>query len=284
MADDIRLPAVAGMFYSGTPEALTDEIEGSYLDARGPGALPEVNPSGPRQLLGLVSPHAGYYYSGPMAAAGFSALAADGQPATFVLIGPNHGRGSWVSAVQTSGVWRTPLGDAQIDAELGSALAAQLPHLATGADAFQGEHSIEVQIPFLQHLYGDQLRFVPIMMLEQDWAAASRLGEALATVLAGRDVVIIASTDMTHQLPRAAATQQDQLLIERIATLDPEGLIRERDRLDITMCGYGPVAAMLVATKVLGAKQVKVFRYGDSGEAEPMARVVGYLSAGVYRG
>jgi AmmeMemoRadiSam system protein B len=283
MSDNVRRPAVAGQFYEAGRAGLLAEIEDAYLGERGPGALPVVDEQGPRRLIGLVSPHAGYVYSAPMAAYGFSALAADGHPKTCVVIGPNHGRGSWVSAIQTEGAWLTPLGEAQIDTEVASAIAQELPWLEQGPEAFRGEHSLEVQIPFLQHLYADSLRIVPIMMLEQDQKAATAIGEALGRVLQGHDAVIIASTDMTHQEPRQVAGAQDRLLAERIAALDAEGLLRERQSRDITMCGYGPVAAMIVAARSLGATRGEILRYGDSGEAHPMATVVGYLCAAIYR-
>jgi AmmeMemoRadiSam system protein B len=272
MTTDLRTPAVAGQFYEATGPALKQEIDDCYRDL-----------CGPRQMLGLISPHAGYIYSGPMAAHGYAALAADGRPDAFVIIGPNHGRGAWLSGIQTSGAWLTPLGEAQVDAELAAALASELPDFATGSAAFTGEHSLEVQLPFLQHLYGGEVKFVPLMMLDQDQEAALAVGQALGKVLATRDVVIIASTDMTHQEPRQVAAPQDGLLIERIEALDPEGLLAERARRDISMCGYGPTAALLIAARQLGATRTRTFRYGDSGEAHPMGAVVGYLSLGVYR-
>jgi MEMO1 family protein len=282
MASEVRLPAVAGQFYEGGDRALRAQLEACYLDRRGPGLLPQVSSEGPRQMLGLISPHAGLVYSGPMAAHGYAALAADGRPDTVVIVGPNHGR-TWVSAIQTEGAWMTPLGNAAIDEELAAALAAELPAFAVGAAGFRGEHSLEVQLPFLQHLYDDDLRFVPLMMLDQEVTAARLVGQALGKVLAGRNALIVASTDMTHQEPRQVATTQDRLLIERITALDPQGLTEERARRGITMCGYGPTAALLIAAKALGATRAEVFRYGDSGEAHPMGAVVGYLSAGIYR-
>jgi AmmeMemoRadiSam system protein B len=283
MTPNIRRPAVAGQFYEADREGLIAEIEDAYLGGRGPGALPQVNDSGPRSLLALICPHAGYMYSAPIAAHGFAALARDGRPDTFVVIGPNHGRGNWVSGIQTTGSWLTPLGEAQIDTDLAAALAAELPGLEDDPGAFAGEHSLEVQIPFLQHLYGPQVKFVPIMMLDQELPQAQALGLALGKTLAGRNAVIIASTDMTHQEPRAIATKQDTLLAERIAALDAEGLMQERRRNHISMCGYGPTAAAIIAAKSLGATRGEIFRYGDSGEAHPMATVVGYLCAGIYK-
>lgn len=283
MPNPIRQAAVAGQFYAGRRESLMREIESCYLDQRGPGEMPQVAGDGPRHLIGLVSPHAGYVYSGPVGAHGFARLARDGRPDHIVIIGPNHGRGALVSAVQTAGAWQTPLGEAPVDTELATAISEALPEYSTDVHAFDGEHSLEVQLPFLQHLFGPEVAFVPVMMLDQSLSAARTLGEALGTVLHRRDAVIIASTDMTHQEPRSAATRQDRLLIDSLLALDPDTLLHTRRQRDITMCGYGPTAAMLFATRMLGAVRAEVFRYGDSGEAYPMDTVVGYLSAGVFR-
>lgn len=283
MTQQIRHPAVAGQFYEASSEALRAEIEAAYRDPRGPGELPQVAPGWSGKLLGLVSPHAGYMYSAPIAAHSFLALAREGRPQHCVVVGPNHGRGSWVSAIQTGGAWLTPLAEAPVDAALATEVAAAVPWLEDNSSAFRGEHSLEVQIPFLQHLYGPEFTFVPVMMLDQDLRAARELGEALGRVLQDKAAVIIASTDMTHMEAREVASRQDRLLAERILALDPEGLIRERARRNITMCGYGPTAAMLFAARAMGATRAEVFRYGDSGEAHAMRDVVGYLSAGVYR-
>jgi AmmeMemoRadiSam system protein B len=274
---------VAGQFYEGSGDALRAELEAAYREARGPGEVPRVAPGWSGRLLGLVSPHAGYVYSAPMAAYGFLALAREGTPERCVVIGPNHGRGSRVSAIQTRGAWQTPLGEARIDEALAARIATAVPWLEEGPAPFREEHSLEVQIPFLQHLYGPTFAFVPVMMLEQDLSTARELGLALGRILQGQQAVIIASTDMTHGEARQVAKAQDRLLIEKLEALDPEGLIRERERRNITMCGYGPTAAMLFAAKALGATRAEVFRYGDSGEAHAMREVVGYLSAGVYR-
>lgn len=281
---EVRRPAVAGMFYPASRDALTREIEGCYAPPRGPGALPRVNETGPGRILGVVSPHAGYVYSGPAAAHAMSVLAADGRPEAFVILGPNHGRGPYVDAIQTRGAWLTPLGEAPIAEDLADAILAHCPGLYDGADNFAGEHSIEVQVPFLQHLYGPQVPIVPIMMLDQSLAAANAVGAALASALAGRRVVMVASTDMTHFESAQTARRQDEILIERMEALDPQGLLRERERWGITMCGYGPVAAMLTAAKALGATRAQRLCYTNSGEVGPRdGGVVAYLSLAVWR-
>ena len=280
MASDARQPAVAGQFYEGERAALVREIEGCYLDRRGPQALPQVDEDGVRQIIGLVSPHAGYAYSGPCAARGMSALAADGRPDVFVIIGPCHGRVP-VNAIQTRGAWATPLGESPIAEDVASAILKGCSGLSDGAEGFAGEHSLEVQLPFLQHLYGTDLQFVPVMMLDQSLQAAQAVGDAVGAALRACDAVIIASTDMTHFESAEVAERQDRLLIERMEALDPEGLLSEQRRRRITMCGYGAVAAMLYAARRLGASRARMLDYADSGAVGRRAEVVAYLSLAV---
>lgn len=279
----VRRPAVAGAFYPASRLALESEIVKCYEGPRGPGARPVVNPDGPRNILGLVCPHAGYVYSGPAVARAMAALAADGRPDVCVLVGPNHGRGRLVNAIQVAGSWETPLGRTPVESELAIALALRCPFLHEGPAGFVHEHSLEVLLPFLQHLFGFELPVVPVMLLEQSAGRARELGAALAEVLRGRNAVIIASTDMTHFESPEAARQQDSVLIDRILALDPAGLLRDRERLDVSMCGYGPVAAMLEATRALGATRARVIDYTNSGAVEPRPEVVAYLALEVTR-
>jgi len=285
--EEVRQPVVAGQFYEGTAQGLLRQIEGCYKHRLGPGRLPEVNEGGPREIIGLISPHAGYQYSGAMAARGFFELARDGRPEVAVVMGPNHGYG-YGSAVQTAGAWQTPLGDLPIAAEVAQAVADALPFLNTGARAFSGEHSLEVQLPFLQHLYGDAVPFVPIMIerppsAQQCIERTEAVGRATAAALEGRDGVLIASNDMTHHQPPMLALEQDNLLTERILAMDPEGMIREVYARDLSMCGYAPVAATLVAAELLGAASVEKLGYSTSGDVIPAPTVVGYLSAKIVR-
>ncbi|NLO73568.1 MAG: AmmeMemoRadiSam system protein B [candidate division WS1 bacterium] len=279
----IRQPVVAGQFYAGTETELLQEIEAAYLSDRGPGRLPKVDPDGPRQILGLICPHAGYVYSGAVAATAYLALAADGVPEVVVIIGPSHRLGGFWAGIQSAGAWHTPLGEAQIDAEVARDLLALLPELVDDVRVFSYEHSLEVQVPLLQHLYGERLRIVPLLMVESGAPDARRLGEALAQVLTERNAVIVASTDMTHQRPAETARGQDLALAEYIRNLDAEGLLQERARRNISMCGYGPTAAMLIAAQQLGATGAEILAYHHSGEVAPMPEVVGYLAAEVVR-
>ncbi|MFP3902642.1 MAG: AmmeMemoRadiSam system protein B [Armatimonadota bacterium] len=272
----IRKAVVAGQFYEGSKEALIQQIEECYTCARGPGSLPEVNPDGPREIIGLMSPHAGYQFSGPAAAYCYEALAADGRPDVVIIIGPSHR--SPQPAIQTSGAWETPLGRAVIDEKTASDIAAKLGSLREGPEGFAAEHSLEVQVPFLQHLYGDDLRIVPLMMVGQSAGEARRVAEAVGEAITDRDAAIVASTDMTHFERPDVAREQDFTLIERIEALDPDGLIKQRAVRDISMCGAGPTAAMLYVARNMGASSAELLVYAHSGEVHPSASVVGYAS------
>ncbi len=279
MPNDIRTPAVAGQFYPASATDLTKQIEENFKDELGPGHLPEVVESGPRKIAGMISPHAGYPFSGHTAAHAYDALAVDGHPDVAIVVGVNHRRGGLDSAVQMSGAWRTPLGDLMIAEDVAEKIAAALPSFATAPEAFRMEHSLEVQLPFLQYLYEEALLFVPVMMAEQDYDAAARVGRAIAEAVEGRDAVVIASTDMTHYQSASTARKQDQLLISRIEDLDAEGLIAERAQRQISMCGAGPVAATIVAAKAMGASEVRSLAYSTSGAVMPSQEVVGYYAA-----
>lgn len=280
----IRRPAVAGQFYAAGHDALVEEIAHCYENKLGPGRQPTVDEAGPRNILGLLSPHAGYMYSGPVAAHGYFELALDGCPQHIIIIGPSHRWGGSSDAVtQTSGAWQTPLGWAQIDTELAVALTGACPELADSMDAFAGEHSLEVQLPFLQHIYGEGLTFLPIMMAQQNIRVAERIGRAIGEALAGEDVVIIASSDMTHFEPADVALEQDTVLLDRMLELDARGLIHQCDARGITMCGPGPAAAMIIASQLLGATRAEIVAYGNSGEIMPSRDVVAYLSLKVVK-
>ncbi len=272
----IRRAVVAGQFYEGGKEALVKQIEEGYTGERGPGALPEVNPAGPCDIIGLMCPHAGYQFSGPAAAYCYHALAGDGVPDVVIIIGPSHR--SPQPAIQTSGAWQTPLGEALIDEETASDIAANLGNFREGPEGFAAEHSLEVQVPFLQHLYGDDLRIVPVMMVGQAAGDAKRVADAVGEAIADRDAVIVASSDMTHFKGPEVAREQDFILIERIKALDPDGLIEQRAVRDISMCGAGPTAAMLHVANRLGASSAELLNYAHSGEVHPSASVVGYAS------
>lgn len=289
----MRYPAVAGAFYEGNKDALARQVRNCYTHPLGPGRLPRVR-KGERRLVGLVVPHAGYMYSGPFAAHCYSALAEDGLRSAYVILGPNH-HGQGAPLAITRHEWQTPLGVVPVDAALYDAL--QKPPLEEDVVAHRDEHSIEVQLPFLQSLSPD-VRFVPVCMAFQEYDLAAEVGNLAAEALQGRerDAVLIASSDFTHvgpqyfQLPPrgtsapAFATAQDAKAIERILALDPKGFASRVARDEISMCGYGPVTSLLVAANRLGAREAKLLRYGTSSDVSSDERMaVGYGAIAIYR-
>lgn len=278
----MRPPAVAGTFYEGSRDGLLEQIEWCYRHPHGPGETPSVV-RGPRKVVAVVSPHAGYVYSGPVAAHGFSDIARDGRPGTVVILGPNHtGMGSGV-AISLSGKWRTPLGTVELDEKFGRRIVEESDLVDVDEVAHLHEHSIEVQLPFLQHLFGG-LKIVPICMMMQDPETSREVGEAIARAASGTDVLIIASSDFTHYEPRDSAYRKDMAVIGKIVELDPDGMMSLVEEMNVSMCGPGPVYAAIWAAKRLGAKNAKLLKYATSGDTgPPMGEVVGYASISIRR-
>lgn len=274
----VRRPAQAGAFYPRSREALRSEVERCFTHRLGPGALPRVS-EGPSRIVAMVCPHAGYVYSGPVAAHAYGRLAADGKPDHIVILGPNHtGYGSGLS-VMTEGVWEMPMGGVEIDSELAARIVRSSKMIDVNELAHRYEHSIEVQLPFLQYLYGSEFKFVPLCMMMQDPETSREVGEALAAALGGRGLVI-ASTDLTHYEPPSAAERKDRMVIDSITRLDEAGLWRVVEAEGVSMCGYGPVMAAIVAAKKLGGSRAELLKYATSGEVSGDTRqVVGYASA-----
>jgi AmmeMemoRadiSam system protein B len=290
----IRKPCAVG-FYPGDRSDLARAIEKSYLNKQGPGALPKVAQKGSRRIIAGISPHAGYIYSGPIAASLYYRLAIDGVPETFVLIGPIHGYGAGVG-IMKRGFWRTPLGDVQIDEEFSEAILRQADVIADDPSVHEGEHSLEVQLPFLQALYGDKLRIAPIATSLSDLDTCTEVGRAVAGAArkTGRDIAVIASTDMTHYgihygYAPVGMTPIEKVLdwvrnidgeaIKAITALDEELLLRHVREKHMTMCGYAPVAMAMVAAKELGASKVELAKYATSYNTQGSKdAIVGYCS------
>jgi AmmeMemoRadiSam system protein B len=286
--EKIRNPAVAGQFYPGTEKNLLQQIEDCFTDKRGSGSIP-VFKKGRTSLKGFVVPHAGYIYSGAIASHAYARLAETGFADTFIILGPNHtGMGSGVS-IMTEGAWKTPFGIVPLDSGLAHAIATGIIDLDSSAHMY--EHSIEVQLPFLQYISNaHKFEFVPLCMMMQDYDTAKEVGEIIADAIqkSSKNVVIIASSDFSHagfnyqSMPPEGvrvdhyAEKQDEMAIERILALDPKGLIRTVEEHNITMCGYGPVAAMLTAVKKLGATKAELLKYGTSYAVHPDSSCVGY--------
>jgi AmmeMemoRadiSam system protein B len=260
----LRQPAVAGHFYQGTPSALKDQIEGFLVpDAR------------KIKAKGILCPHAGLVYSGSVAGAVYSSIEL---PDTFVLIGPNHtGLGAPLS-VMTSGPWMTPLGMVAVDEGLARSVQSKSRRIEEDTLAHLREHSLEVQLPFIQYLK-KEFTIVPIQMMDTRLDTCIELGNALAAAIRElkREVLIIASSDMSHYVPAKVADKKDHLAIKRILELDAKGLYHTVREEGISMCGFGPAVAMLTACKDLGATKAELIKYAHSGEVSgDYEQVVGY--------
>jgi hypothetical protein len=275
----IRRPTQAGTFYEGNAESLKNQIENCFLHKLGPGKIPEAIKAGPRQVVGLVCPHAGYMFSGSVAAHSYYRLALDGKPDVVVIFSPNHtGYGSAL-AVMNEGVWRTPLGDVEVDAETANQIVHESRVIDVDEVAHRFEHSIEVQLPFLQYLYGSEFKIVPICFSMMDLPSAREVGQAAAKVLTRKNSIIIASSDMTHYEPQERAEKKDKMALEAVEVLDEAEFYSTVEAQRISACGYGPIAALITAAKILGVKEAKVLSYKTSGDVTgDRSSVVGYAA------
>ncbi|MBE9483037.1 MAG: AmmeMemoRadiSam system protein B [Chloroflexi bacterium] len=260
----IRNPAVSGQFYPASPSQLKVMIE-SMVDEE---AVKE-------EVIGMVSPHAGYIYSGRVAGAIVSKIKFKD---TFIIMGPNHTGLGKPCSIMTEGAWKTPLGEVEIDSELGKSILANSSYLQEDYAAHQYEHSIEVQIPFLQYFKPD-IKLVPIILAYSSGAVYKEIGREIAKAIKelNKEVVIIASSDMTHYEPQESAQRKDMQAIEAILDLNEDELLRRIDELDISMCGYAPTVSLISAAKELGATSAELVKYQTSGDTTgDYSAVVGY--------
>lgn len=260
----VRMPAVAGRFYSADPEVLAADVR-SYTSP----------PTQPVRAIGCVVPHAGYVYSGEIAGAVYTQLAI---PQTCIVLCPNHTGVGNPLAIMSEGSWDTPLGAIEIDRELADTLKQAFPFLSEDEAAHRNEHAIEVQLPFLQIERPDR-RFVPVAIGTGHFDVLKALGEALADVVGAQEehVLVISSSDMNHYESDAITRVKDHKAIERMLARDARGLFDVVKREQISMCGYGPTVAMLTAANRLGASSAELVRYATSGDVSgDREMVVGY--------
>lgn len=268
----IRHPIASGKFYPGTAEQLRALI-GSFVEET----------EDKFEAIGIVVPHAGYMYSGSVAAAVIARI----EPAdTYVIIGPNHTGMGKPFSIMTVGAWQTPLGDVQVDSELAQNILTNSKYLQEDRTAHQGEHSIEVQLPLLMHFKPD-MKFVPVVLAVATLEVYREIAQSIAQAIKespGKKIIIVASSDMTHYEAQEAAAQKDKRAIEAILKLDETELLERVIRERITMCGYAPAVTMLAAAKALGAKSAELVRYQTSGDASgDYSSVVGYAGVIIHR-
>lgn len=274
----VRSPAVAGSFYPSDRDELLRLLENSFTHPLGPGRRPPASEDFGKPLA-LISPHAGYVYSGPVAAHGYYASSSIGVQPLFLVVGPNHwGIGSGV-AVFPEGKWATPLGEVEVDAIAAKRLVRASGIVDFDEVAHRNEHSIEVQVPFLQYTFPPGFRILAISMALQDAETAKDVGEALAEVIQERPALLVASSDLTHYEPHETAAKKDAALIKAIEALDVARYYSVLERLNVSACGYGPMATVMTAAKRLGATQARLLKYATSGETGgDYNAVVGYAS------
>ena len=273
----VRRPAVAGSFYPDEPGELTGLIRGSYTHRLGPGSVPPSKEE-LRGVLACVCPHAGYIYSGPVAAHSYLWLSSLRTPELVVIVGPNHyGLGSGVSTFR-DGEWTTPLGSVQVDAEAARRIVELTGLVDYDPESQRREHSIEVQIPFLQDLYRT-VKILPICLSLQDMETARELGRGLSLLLRGRDAILIASSDLTHYEPATIAREKDEALLETVLRLDIEAFYDVLEKRRITACGPGAMATVMEASRLLGLRKGELHKYASSGDTTgDNDAVVGYPS------
>jgi AmmeMemoRadiSam system protein B len=277
----IRRPAVAGAFYAASANSLKKQITDCFLHQLGPMKLPDSKKGS--NIISVVCPHAGYIYSGPSSAHSYLALGEQEQPDTVIVIGPNHtGWGTPVS-VMREGIWKTPLGEVTIDKELADKIIKYSPIARSDESAFIREHSVEVQLPFLQFIYSE-FEFVPICMGLQDLETSTELGRVIHEASKDKEIIVVASSDLTHQEPKALAYKKDQFILDAILEMDEKKLQDSVKKHKITTCGYGPISTTLIYSKLRNATTAKILSYYTSGDIiGNTSDVVGYASAKIMR-
>ncbi|MEN8135690.1 MAG: AmmeMemoRadiSam system protein B [Thermodesulfobacteriota bacterium] len=262
----LRSPAVAGQFYPADKDALTTLV--SEL-------MPEIPQAESQHVLAVISPHAGYIYSGGIAGQTFSQV---NIPEDVIILGPNHHGHGAPLALMNEGTWDMPMGPVSMNPPLAELILKHAPNIVIDNEAHRFEHSLEVQVPFLQSRQA-KLKIAPIVVSQISFAECQATGQALAQAIneLGRPVLMVASTDMSHYESRQSATVKDHLALDRITALDPQGLYETVLGRGITMCGIMPTTIVLAAAKALGASKAELVRYSDSGETSgDLDQVVGY--------
>jgi AmmeMemoRadiSam system protein B len=269
--ESVRQSVIAGTWYPGSPPQLRRMIDG-FLD----GALPADLPG---ELVALIVPHAGYIYSGPVAAQAY-ALVRGRQYDLVAVVSPVHRMGIGHLAATNADFYETPLGRVPVARGALDTLAEECSVQYVEQDS---EHALEIQLPFLQQVLLDGFQLLPVMMGSQTWETCTALAKGLTEALKDRKALLIASSDLSHFYPQPKAQRLDQVMLDRVNAFDPEGLSRDLASGSTEACGGGPVVAVLMAAKALGAAGARVLKYATSGDVTgDYSSVVGYMAAAVY--
>lgn len=282
--ETVRSPAVAGSFYPDSPGVLSAQV-GKFIDDA---ELKETD----GELIGLIAPHAGYVYSGHVAGYAYKQLLEQSFD-TVVLLGLSHRHPIDTAAIYARGAFRTPLGDIQIDEDLAAEIMRLNSALLDLPPAHAEEHSLEVQLPFLQHLLSD-FRIVPILLQDDSPENVIPLSQAVAEAMVDRSCLLVGSTDLCHYPTYEEAQKSDQVIVEAIERFDPDYLRRQMDEymqvhptqnFHCMMCSTGAIYTTMRVAKALGGNRIETLKAANSGDVPIGGRdqVVGYMAAGIYR-
>ena len=273
---EVRTPAVSGTFYPDDEKELKSIIRDCFTHTIGPGKIPPTDSD--QKIYGVICPHAGFVYSGPVACHSFYSISSSTSKLA-IITGPNHyGIGqSIASMIDTS--WKTPLGLMEVDSESALELRDGLDILELDSFSHSKEHSIEVQIPMLQETFSHEMKILPVSLINQEQKTATKVGSAIAKIAQKKDALLIGSSDFTHYEENEFARRQDLALIDPILKLDVDEFYKILYERKITACGFGAIASTMTACKELGATEGKLLKYATSGDVSgDKSSVVGYAS------
>jgi len=270
-----RKPAVSGIFYASNLVKLREQIQKLFLHVEGPGKIPEPVHEPLKNSVGVMLPHAGYVCSGPIAADGLAQVSQHGVPSTIVLLGPSHtGMGKPVS-VWDRGEWQTPFGTVQVDHELSQKFLDLYDYARVNYDAHVGEHSLEVQLPLLQFVYGQDFRILPIAMMDQRKETAREMASVFQELKKDRPLLFVASSDMNHYQAEQETLEKDDHVLQAVLEMDVEKMYAAISEYEVSMCGFGPVATLLLS----GLGTPRLVKHVTSAKTcTDQRHVVGYAS------
>ena len=274
MDKDIRKSVIAGTWYPGSPIGLRAEIEGYFHN------VPDTKIDG--RITGLVVPHAGYKYSGQVAAYAYKTIKGE----TFdsvIVVGPSHRAFFHGVSIYDRGGYETPLGVIPVDVSLAKDIMTQSEMIFPMPAAHSQEHSLEIQLPFLQVALG-KFYFVPLVMAEQDYQSCKKLAESIFRALGNRKILIVGSSDLSHFHSYEKAVKLDSIVLKHIEKMDEKSLSEDLEKNVCEACGGGPAVVTMMVSKQIGADRAKLLKYANSGDVTGDRRsVVGYASAAFYK-
>ena len=273
---EVRTPAVSGTFYPDDQKELKSLIHDCFTHTIGPGKTPPTDSD--QKIYGVICPHAGFVYSGPVACHSFYSISSSTSKLA-IITGPNHyGIGQSIASMVDAS-WKTPLGLMEVDSESALELRDGLNILELDSFSHSKEHSIEVQVPMLQETFSHEMKLLPISLINQEQQTATKVGSAIAKIAQKKDALLIGSSDFTHYEENEFAHRQDLALIEPILKLDVDEFYKILYERKVTACGFGAIASTMTACKELGATEGKLLKYATSGDVSgDKSSVVGYGS------